>query len=218
MVRDLDQLYKKNRRGIMLVISSPSGAGKTSLSRAILEQDNNIKLSISMTTRKPRPKEIDGRDYYFTDRESFEAYQKKELFLETAYVFGNYYGTPKQAVDSALSKGYDILFDIDWQGAQQLSQTASDHLVKVFILPPNLSTLETRLKNRAEDNDNVIKSRMDKALEEMSHWAEYDYILVNDNFEDTLAKLIKIIEVERLQRYRQLWIQDFVKQMINSNI
>ncbi len=213
-----NSLYIKNRRGLMLVLSSPSGAGKTSLSKAILELYKDIKLSVSMTTRSPRLTEIDGKDYFFVSQELFQDYKNKELFLETATVFGNQYGTPKSNVEKELASGHDVLFDIDWQGAQQLSQTGADNLVKVFVLPPSFFILEKRLKKRAEDHGSVIKNRMKEAISEMSHWAEYDYILMNDCFEDTLNKLYSIIEVERLRRHRQGWIQDFVHKMTDQNI
>src|SRR5262249_30967751 len=167
------------RRGLMLVLSSPSGAGKTTLSRMLLEHDASVELSISVTTRAPRRGEVPGRDYHFIERARFEAMVKGNELLEWADVFGNHYGTPRAPVERALSKGRDILFDIDWQGTQQLREKADRDLVSVFVLPPSIPHLERRLKTRAQDTSDIIRARMAKAADEMSHWAEYDYVVIN---------------------------------------
>src|SRR5579871_1855533 len=167
------------RRGLMLVLSSPSGAGKTTLSRLLLERDSALELSISVTTRKPRPGETNGRDYHFIDDARFDAMAERGELLEWAEVFGNRYGTPRAPVVRALAGGRDVLFDIDWQGTQQLRENGRDDLVSVFVLPPSIRDLEARLRSRAQDSDDVIRSRMAKAANEMSHWAEYDYVVIN---------------------------------------
>src|SRR5262247_3773455 len=167
------------RRGLMLVLSSPSGAGKTTLSRMLLDADRGVALSVSVTTRKQRPGEIDGRDYHFIDAARFDAMVRKGELLEWAQVFGNRYGTPRAPVDAALAQGRDVLFDIDWQGTQQLREKASRDLVSIFVLPPSIPDLEQRLRSRAQDSDDVIHGRMAKAADEMSHWAEYDYVVIN---------------------------------------
>jgi len=199
-----------NRRGLMLVLSSPSGAGKSTLSRLLLEQDDNITMSVSTTTRPPRPGEVEGRDYNFVSIDAFENLVAKDGFLEHAKVFDNYYGTPSAAVEDALIKGRDILFDIDWQGTQQLNQKAARDLVRVFILPPGKEELERRLKTRAQDSDAVVAGRMAKANEEISHWAEYDYIIVNDDLEKAEKQLVSILQAERLKRERQTGLVAFV--------
>ena len=201
----------------MFVLSSPSGAGKTTLSRRLLEGDPDITLSISATTRPPRPGETDGRDYGFVSTERFAAMVAGDELLEWATVFGNRYGTPRGPVEAALHDGHDVLFDIDWQGTQQLQQTdsASD-LVRVFILPPDLPELERRLRGRAPDPGDVIAARMARARDEISHWGEYDYILVNDDAELCLAELRAILKAERLRRKRQLGLADFVRGMLGE--
>jgi guanylate kinase len=201
------------RRGLMLVLSSPSGAGKTTLSRLLLERDPAIDLSISVTTRPPRPGEVDGRDYHFIDRARFDAMIKRGELLEWAQVFGNGYGTPRAPVEKALAAGRDVLFDIDWQGTQQLREKGRDDLVSVFVLPPSIPDLEQRLHTRAQDSPDVIRSRMAKAADEMSHWAEYDYVIINrrvaDGFEDVRA----ILGAERLKRERQPGLSAFVRSL-----
>jgi guanylate kinase len=167
------------RRGLMLVLSSPSGAGKTTISRHLLPADDHIDLSVSATTRPKRPNEIDGVDYHFVDQETFDAMVAGDEFLEHAHVFGHSYGTPRAAVEEALEAGDDVLFDIDWQGTQQLAEKAANDLVRIFILPPSTGELERRLRSRAQDPEEVVQGRMAKAADEMSHWAEYDYIIVN---------------------------------------
>lgn len=206
----------QDRRGIMIVLSSPSGAGKTTLTRRLLADNQDVVMSVSATTRSPRPGEVDGQDYYFIDKNRFSAMIDADEFLEHARVFDNYYGTPSGPVFDALEQGRDVLFDIDWQGAQQLTQAASDDLVKIFILPPSLRELEKRLRSRAQDSDETIAKRMSKSEAEISHWAEYDYVIVNDDVEPALAKLQSIVDAERLKRRRQPWISGFVKGLIDG--
>ncbi|MGE5547048.1 MAG: guanylate kinase [Solirubrobacterales bacterium] len=199
-----------SRRGLMLVMSSPSGAGKTTISRALLQRDPYIAMSVSATTRAPRPGEVDGKDYHFVAVEKFQGMVEAKQFLEHARVFDNYYGTPRGPVEDALSSGRDVLFDIDWQGTQQLRQNARDDLVAVFILPPSVAELERRLRSRAQDTDEVVRKRMAKAGDEMSHWPEYDYIIVNTDVERSIAQVQSILEAERLKRERQVGMHDFV--------
>ncbi len=202
-----------HRRGLMLVLSSPSGAGKTTLSRRLLEADSEIDMSVSATTRKPRPGEIEGKDYYFLSTEDFGIMRNRDEFLEHAKVFGNYYGTPREPVEKALAQGRDVLFDIDWQGTQQLDETAQDDLVKVFILPPSAQELERRLKKRAQDPAEVVAERMAKASDEISHYQEYDYIIINENMDKAFAELQAILLAERLKRRRLTGLSNFVKQL-----
>tara|TARA_Y100001970_G_scaffold153_1_gene153 strand:- start:1254 stop:1898 length:645 start_codon:yes stop_codon:yes gene_type:complete len=204
------------RKGLMFVLSSPSGAGKTSLSRKLLELDNELFLSISYTTRPPRPGEIDGEDYFFVDNDDFELMREKDEFLEYAQVFDYYYGTPRKPVEKILAMGRDILFDIDWQGTQQLMSNSQDDLVKVFVLPPSIEELERRLKKRKQDDNEIIKKRMSKASDEMSHYPEYDYILINDEFDNTIQKIINILSAERLKNHRQIKTQKIVKDLRGS--
>lgn len=199
------------RRGLMLVLSSPSGAGKTSISRALLERDGNLSLSVSATTRPQRTGETDGKDYHFVATEDFEALVAAGELLEHARVFGHLYGTPKAPVEAALSAGRDVLFDVDWQGTQQLAERARDDLVSVFILPPSTAELEQRLRSRARDPEDVVQARMAKAADEMSHWAEYDYVIVNRDFEDSIVEVQAILSAERLRRERQVGLGAFVK-------
>jgi guanylate kinase len=201
------------RRGVMFVLSSPSGAGKTTLSRMLLKVDRNVKLSISVTTRPKRPGEIDGHDYHFIDRSRFDAMIKRRELLEWAEVFGHYYGTPRRPVIRALREGRDVLFDIDWQGTQQLREKARDDLVSVFILPPTAAELERRLKRRAQDSKSVIGSRMGKAAGEMSHWPEYDYVIVNRDKAEAFSEVRAILAAERLKRERQIGLSDFVRSL-----
>jgi guanylate kinase len=203
---DLNQ----QRRGLMLVLSSPSGAGKTSVAKGLLTAEPDLTLSISMTTRPPRPGEADGKDYCFVSKESFQENVEKKTFLEHANVFGHYYGTPHQGVEDLLSSGRDVLFDIDWQGTQQIRQAARDDLVSIFLLPPSWRALEQRLKSRAQDDDAVIAKRMAKASSEISHWAEYDYVLINDDLEETIEKSRTILTAERLKRIRHPQLAHFV--------
>ena len=200
-----------HRRGLMLVLSSPSGAGKTTISRKLLERDGNLSMSISVTTRPRRPGEVDGKDYHFIDAAEFARLVGAGALLEHAKVFGNYYGTPRAAVESALAEGRDVLFDIDWQGTQQLAETAREDLVSVFILPPSTRELERRLKARAQDSAAEVTRRMAKAADEMSHWAEYDYIIVNHDIESSTRRVQAILQAERLRRERQVGLSEFVK-------
>jgi len=198
------------RRGIMLVLSSPSGAGKTTLSRMLLAQDHHIELSVSVTTRPPRPGEVDGRDYHFVDAARFDTMIAHGDLLEWAEVFGNRYGTPRAPVLRALAAGSDVLFDIDWQGTQQLRAGGRDDLVSVFVLPPSIPDLEKRLRARAQDDEPVIRARMAKAASEMSHWAEYDYVVVNRDIGRAYADVCAILAAERVRRARQPGLSAFV--------
>ena len=202
-----------SRRGLMLVLSSPSGAGKSTISRALLERDADITMSVSMTTRPMRPGEVEGKDYIFADQETFDAMGEAGGFLEHATVFENSYGTPKAPVEKTLSEGRDVLFDVDWQGTQELERNARDDLVSIFILPPSVEELERRLHARAQDSDEVVQKRMGKATSEMSHWNEYDYIIVNEDVEISVARVEAILAAERLKRTRQPGIVDFVRGM-----
>jgi len=205
------------RRGLMFVMSSPSGAGKTTLSRQLLADDDGITLSVSATTRPPRAGEREGEDYYFVSQETFQEMVETGQLLEWAKVFGNHYGTPRAPVEAALAAGRDVLFDIDWQGTQQLQQTdAASDLVRVFILPPDLAELERRLRARATDADVVIADRMARARDEISHWGEYDYILINTDVQGCLAELRAILTGERLRRRRQLGLAEFVRAMLGE--
>jgi len=199
------------RRGLMFVLSSPSGAGKTTLSRMLLRADRNVELSVSVTTRPKRRGEIDGRDYHFIDPGRFVAMVKSGDLLEWAEVFGHRYGTPRLPVLEALRAGRDVLFDIDWQGTQQLREKAREDLVSVFILPPSVRELERRLKRRAQDSRNVIGERMAKAAEEMSHWPEYDYVIVNHDIDNAFAEVRAVLAAERRKRERQVGLSDFVR-------
>ncbi|MCH7832010.1 MAG: guanylate kinase [Proteobacteria bacterium] len=197
----------------MLILSSPSGAGKSTLSRALLKNDSGIAMSVSATTRPMRPGEVEGEDYIFMDQEKFDAMAEGGEFLEHATVFENSYGTPKGPVEAALNEGRDVLFDVDWQGTQQLARNAGKDLVSVFILPPSVEELERRLHTRAQDSDEVVGKRMAKATSEMSHWAEYDYIIVNEDVGISVARLEAILAAERLKRDRQPGLVDFVRDM-----
>ena len=207
---------KKNRtsiarRGLMFVLSSPSGAGKTTLSRMLLKADRNVELSVSVTTRPRRPGEVEGRDYRFIDLARFEAMVKRNELLEWAEVFGYRYGTPRRPVEKALRAGRDVLFDIDWQGTQQLREKARDDLVSVFILPPTIKELHRRLQRRAQDSRAIIVSRMAKAAAEMSHWPEYDYVIVNRDIDDAFDQVQAILAAERLKRERRIGLSSFVR-------
>ena len=201
------------RRGLMLVLSSPSGAGKTTISRLLLERDKSLSMSISTTTRPIRPGEEDNRDYHFVDPTEFNLMVNRQEFLEHAKVFGNYYGTPRAAVEEALAGGSDVIFDIDWQGAQQLGEVAGEDLVRVFILPPSTDELNRRLRRRAQDTADVVASRMAKAADEMSHWAEYDFIVINEDVETSVAQVQAILAAERLRRQRQIGLSELVKRL-----
>ena len=201
------------RRGLMLVLSSPSGAGKTTLSRRLLEYDPNVELSISVTTRKRRPSEMEGRDYRFITRREFDNLVEKGELLEWAEVFDNYYGTPKKPVLEALAAGRDVLFDIDWQGTKQLKQVAREDIASVFVLPPSVLELERRLRTRAQDDYETIHRRMAKAANEMSHWNEYDYVVINHDLDQAFAEVASILAAERLKRERQTGLSDFVRSL-----
>jgi guanylate kinase len=201
------------RRGLMLVLSSPSGAGKTTLSRKLLAADPQVELSVSVTTRKQRPGEIDGRDYHFIDASHFDTMVRNGELLEWAQVFGHRYGTPRRPVDSALGRGRDVLFDIDWQGTQQLREAAIGDLVSIFVLPPSIPDLERRLRRRAQDSDAVIHARMAKAADEMSHWAEYDYVVINVDIDRVFEEVRSILAAERLRRERQTGLSEFVRRL-----
>ena len=199
------------RRGLMFVLSSPSGAGKTTLSQMLLDRYSTIELSISVTTRKPRPGEVEGRDYHFIDAVRFDDMVARGDLLEWAEVFGSRYGTPRAPVERALAMGRDVLFDIDWQGTQQLREKGRDDLVSVFVLPPTIPDLEARLRTRAQDADDVIRVRMAKAANEMSHWAEYDYVVINRDIWRAFEDVWAILAAERLKRERQTGLSAFVR-------
>jgi guanylate kinase len=201
------------RRGVMLVLSSPSGAGKTTLSRMLLKADRNVELSVSVTTRPQRRGEVGGQDYHFIELARFEAMVKSGKLLEWAEVFGHCYGTPRRPVEKALQAGRDVLFDIDWQGTQQLREKARDDLVSVFILPPTAKELERRLERRAQDSRAIIGARMSKAAGEMSHWPEYDYVIVNHKIDDAFDQVRAILAAERLKRERQVGLSAFVRSL-----
>jgi guanylate kinase len=201
------------RRGLMLVLSSPSGAGKTTLSRRLLAEFPDLTMSISVTTRPKRPIEVDGVDYRFVDKTDFELMVNRRELLEDAKVFDHYYGTPAAPVEATLAAGQDVLFDIDWQGAQKLRHAKREDLVSVFILPPSTRELERRLKSRAQDSDEVVARRMSKAADEISRWSDYDYIVVNHDMEDALDQVGAILIAERLKRPRQTYLVNFVKRL-----
>jgi guanylate kinase len=202
------------RRGLMLVLSSPSGAGKTTISRALLKEESQLTMSISVTTRAPRPGEENGKDYFFVNEAEYHRMVKSSALLEHARVFDNYYGTPRAYVEQQLAMGRDVLFDIDWQGTQQLKASAGTDLVSVFILPPSIADLEKRLRGRAQDSDEVVRKRMARASDEMSHWPEYDYIVVNRDVEQSIEQVRAILTAERLrQRRRAAGLVTFVNSM-----
>jgi guanylate kinase len=201
------------RRGLLLILSSPSGAGKSTLSRMLMGWDPTMRFSVSATTRAPRPGEVDGREYRFCTRDEFEAMVRDGEMLEHAEVFGNFYGSPRAPVLAAMEAGIDTVFDIDWQGGQQVKQAMRGDVVSTFILPPSIAELERRLRARAQDSDEVIAARMAKSRDEISHWAEYDYVLVNDDLEQTFDRLKTIVTAERLKRERQPRLSAFVRSL-----
>ena len=201
------------RRGLMFVLSSPSGAGKTTLSRLLIERMPGLRMSVSVTTRAKRPGEIDGKDYLFVDKARFEQMTKRHELLEWATVFDNRYGTPRAPVEAALSAGQDVLFDIDWQGTQQLREKARADVVSVFILPPSAADLEKRLHSRAQDSNEVIRGHMSRASHEMSHWAEYDYIVINRDIDEAFTEVQSILKAERLKRERRTGLTTFVREL-----
>ena len=206
--------HGRQRRGLLIVLSSPSGAGKTTISRLLLDADRSISMSVSATTRPMRPGEKHGRDYHFVDAQEFERMVEAREFAEYATVFDHRYGTPAAPVLAAIAEGRDILFDIDWQGTQQLHSAMGDDLVRIFLLPPSMGELERRLVARGTDSDLVIEERMRRAAGEISHWAEYDYVLVNDDMDGCLGDVRSIVAAERLKRSRQLGLTDFVRGLI----
>ncbi len=205
------------RRGLMIVLSSPSGAGKSTISRALLERDDNLAMSVSATTREPRSGEVEGVDYFFKDKTSFDEMVQGGQMLEHARVFENYYGTPREPVEAALSEGRDVMFDVDWQGTQQLAGNALKDLVRVFILPPSMEELERRLHTRAQDSEEVVKKRMAEAASEMSHYLEYDYIIVNADIEESVSKVEAILTAERQKRERLIGMHDFISEICGED-
>ena len=210
-----DQSDALNRRGLLFILSSPSGAGKTTISRMLLTADEQIRLSVSATTRPRRPGEVDGVDYHFVTRDAFDAMIAKDEFYEWAEVFGHRYGTPKGYIRKSLKEGQDFLFDIDWQGTQQLKQKDDQDVVTVFILPPTLEELRHRLETRAQDSEDVIDRRMDRARGEISHWAEYDYVVINDDVDQCFVKVREILHAERMKRTRQTGLIPFVRELMS---
>ena len=202
-----------SRRGLMLVLSSPSGAGKTSIARTVLKQDSQITMSVSATTRPRRPGEVEGKDYFFIDEQAFKTKINQGYFLEYAEVFGHFYGTPIKAVEQVLQQGRDVLFDIDWQGTQQIKARARQDLVSIFVLPPSTAELERRLLSRAQDTADVVAHRMAKAADEMSHYPEYDYVIINHDLAQSVAAVQTILDAERLRIERQQGLSDFMKHL-----
>lgn len=205
------------RRGLMLVISSPSGAGKSTIARNLLEADPEMSISVSVTTRQRRPSEIDGRHYHFKTIREFEALRATDSLLEWAEVHGNFYGTPRDAVEAAMAAGRDMLFDIDWQGAQQLQEKMAGDVVSIFILPPSMAKLQSRLHRRAEDSEEVIATRLANSRAEIEHWREYDYIVLNDDLDRAFSAVRAIVEAERLRRDRRPGLFDFVNGLLTEN-
>jgi guanylate kinase len=201
------------RRGFLLVLSSPSGAGKTTIRRRLVELDLTLSLSVSVTTRPARPGEIDGHHYRFIDQAQYDAMVAAGDLLEHATVFDHSYGTPRQAIEDRIADGRDIVTDIDWQGTQQLSEKLRDDLVTVFVLPPSMAALEARLRTRAQDSAEIVAARMAKSAAEMSHWPEYDYVIVNRDIEDSVAEVRAIVTAERLKRTRQIGLADFINRL-----
>ena len=202
------------RRGLMFILSSPSGAGKTTIARRLLaEEGSELRMSVSVTTRPWRPGEVEGQDYFFVCRDTFDALVEDDSFFEWAEVFGHCYGTPKAEIREQLKRGEDFLFDIDWQGTQQLYQRAQGDVVRVFLLPPSIEELEQRLRSRGTDSEEVIRGRMERARAEISHWDAYDYVVINDDIETCFAKVKMILEAERMRRLRQTGLIDFVREL-----
>jgi len=205
---------KISRRGLMLVISSPSGAGKSTIARTLMDRDQQISLSVSVTTRPRRQSEIEGVHYHFVSQREFERLRDSDSLLEWAQVHGNYYGTPREAVETAMGEGRDMLFDIDWQGAQQLQEKMSADVVSIFILPPTMAELQSRLHRRAEDTEEVIQTRLNNSRAEIAHWREYDYVIVNDDLNSAFDAVQSIVKAERLRRDRRHGLFDFVEGLI----
>ena len=206
---------KELRKGLMLVLSSPSGAGKTSICKKVISLDRKISLSVSYTTRPKRKSEKEGKDYFFVSKEKFEDLKKKNFFIEFANVFDHWYGTPKDFIEQNLNNGEDVIFDIDWQGAQKLSDFSKNDVVSIFILPPSNKELHERLKKRAEDSAETVSKRMSKARSEISHWIEYDYVLINHNLRDCSIEVLNILNAERKKRNRQKFIYDFIAKLLD---
>ncbi|WP_227711014.1 guanylate kinase [Novosphingobium ovatum] len=202
------------RRGLMLILSSPSGAGKTTIARRLLAEDSEIRPSVSVTTRAPRPGEVEGKDYYFVSRDTFDRMAEDNAFYEWATVFGNSYGTPKAQIREGLKEGRDFLFDIDWQGTQQLSQKAGTDVVRIFVLPPSIQELHRRLSGRGTDSAEVIADRMARAQAEITHWDSYDYVVVNDDIDACFAQVREILAAERMKRTRQTGLIPFVRELL----
>ncbi len=213
MVQKDSDTIELDRRGLMFIISSPSGAGKSTLSRMLLESEPELTMSVSVTTRPPRPGEVDGEHYHFVSHEEFQRLRDNNGLLEWAEVFGNFYGSPREPVEKALAEGRDVLFDVDWQGAQQIAEKMGEDVVKVFILPPGADVLHERLKRRAQDPEEVIARRMAEAASEISHWPEYDYVIINDDLERAAEDIRAILRAERLKRHRRTGLHDFVRDM-----
>ena len=207
----------RRRRGLLIVLSSPSGAGKSTISRMLLDADPHITMSVSATTRPMRPGEVEGRDYHFVDDAEFQRMIQAGEFAEWAPVFDHHYGSPQAPIKAALREGQDVIFDIDWQGTQQLHAAMGEDLVRVFILPPSMKELERRLHERGTDSDEVIAGRMQRAAAEISHWAEYDYVLINEDMDECLSEVRSILAAERLQRWRQAGLVGFVRDLVGSS-
>jgi guanylate kinase len=205
------------RRGLLFVLSSPSGAGKTTITRRLLDSDSALAMSVSVTTRKPRAGEVDGRDYRFIDKATFDRMVERAELIEHARVFEHWYGTPRAPVDEALASGRDMVFDIDWQGARQIGKALPDDIVRVFVLPPSMTELHDRLRRRAQDSEKVVVARMAKAIDEVKHYNEYDYVIVNDDLERAVRDVQSILHTERLKRRRQRWLKPFVAKLLGEN-
>ena len=205
------------KKGVMLVLSSPSGAGKSSICKSLMSLDKNLSLSVSTTTRKKRPNEKSGEDYIFVSTEEFKNMLSNNNFIEYANVFDNYYGTVKSLVDNKINNGQDLIFDIDWQGAQQLREKMRENVVSIFILPPSKRELERRLKSRGQDSDEVVKKRMDGASAEITHWAEYDYVIVNEDLNKSVNAVLGILKAERMKRIRQVGLAEFVRSITDDS-
>ncbi|MEO1039478.1 MAG: guanylate kinase [Pseudomonadota bacterium] len=210
-------VFRGGRRGMMLVLSSPSGAGKTTLSKRLIAMNPDVVLSVSSTTRAPRPGEEHGQDYYFVSEEGFLRDAEAGEFFEWAKVFDHHYGTPKAPIEEALSEGRDVVFDIDWQGAQALAAECPDDVVRVFIMPPSMKLLRERLIKRGQDGPDVIEGRMARAKAEIEHWHEYDYVVLNDDFSRALEKLTQILQAERIKRIRHPWVEGFVAALMEED-
>ena len=211
----MNNLNKK--KGVMLVLSSPSGAGKSSICKSLMSLDKNLSLSVSTTTRKKRPNEKSGEDYIFVSTEEFKNMLSNNNFIEYANVFDNYYGTVKSLVDNKINNGQDLIFDIDWQGAQQLREKMRENVVSIFILPPSKKELERRLKSRGQDSDEVVKKRMDGASAEITHWAEYDYVIINEDLNKSVNAVLGILKAERMKRIRQVGLAEFVRSITDNS-